>query len=115
MYAPTTVAELLALTSEQRSALRAVVFPGAEKVAACPRCVSCVDCAQCVDCVECEHCWQCDACALSTDCRACVGCVRCVDCTKCVDCLLCVGVIGGVMLRYVAWGFQLTRDEYLRL
>ena len=39
----------------------------------------------------------------------------CTDCTRCTDCTYCTGIIGGRFLKYVAYGVQLTREEYAAL
>lgn len=44
--------------------------------------------------------------------RAALDLVVVSDCTRCTDCADCIGIEGGQGLRYVAWGVQLTREEY---
>lgn len=40
------------------------------------------------------------------------SCVGCVDCMSCVGCKDCVGIYNGRNLKYVAYGIQLTKEEF---
>jgi hypothetical protein len=49
------------------------------------------------------------------DCADCVDCVRCADCVDCADCVRCVGIANGRDLRHVAYGVQLTAEQWDQL
>jgi hypothetical protein len=56
-----------------------------------------VDVSGCIDC---------------SDCTGCTDCIDCTDCTRCTDCTDCAGIQNGCELRYIAWGVQLTKEQW---
>ena len=63
----------------------------------------------CSDCSDCSDCYSCTGCA---GCADCYGCYNCTRCTGCSDCSCCYGIIGGKNLQHVAFGVQLTAEQY---
>lgn len=62
--------------------------------------------------VLCKHC---DGCIRCTECFACDNCTNCIGCSFCyrsIECTSCIGIQGGYGLIYVAFGVQLTSEEY---
>jgi hypothetical protein len=54
-------------------------------------------------------------CGSNVDCRSCTNCVRCTNCDGCRDCADCIGIRFGTGLRFVAYGIQLTADQWALL
>ena len=107
-----TKSELLALTVDELGSLSAVKVDGASSntyctgCAHCKYCTGCTGCTRCTGCAYCTDCTDCKGCTYCTDCKGCKGCTDCTDCTDCT------GIIGGRSLQFVAYGAQLTREEY---
>ena len=104
--------ELLALTVDELGALSAVKVDGASSN---KYCTHCTDCTHCTGCAHCKYCTRCTGCTGCTDCTDCTDCAGCTDCTHCTHCADCTGIIGGRSLQYVAYGVQLTSEEYAAL
>jgi hypothetical protein len=83
--------ELLALSPSELTALPAVDMTSETRAWTNAYCTSCVRCYRCVHCHD------------------------CYDCSVCYDCNDCIGITHGWSLRFVAWGMQLTEDEYRQL
>ena len=66
----------------------------------------------CTDCTRCAGCWDCTRCTGCTRCADCTDCTRCTGCTRCNDCADCTGIKNGRGLRYVAFGVQLTAQQW---
>jgi len=75
----------------------------------CKDCISCGYCTACIHCISCENCMQCMDCE---DCFDCTGCQSCINCWGCRDC---IGIKDGKGLVYVAYGIQLTKEQYKTL
>ena len=97
-----TKEQLLAMTPDQRKALGNVSMKKDTNS-------NCADCAGCKGCTDCKGCMECMDC---TYCNDCAGCTGCTSCTGCKDCTDCTGITGGRKLQYVAYGIQLTKEEY---
>ena len=101
-----TPEEILALTPAEYGQLLPFDCTG------CTRCNDCADCTGCTDCTRCTRCWDCARC---TGCTRCSGGWDCTDCTRCTDCWDCAGIENGRGLRYVAFGVQLTAQQWQQL
>jgi len=100
--------ELLAMQPEERAVLERVnVAP--EDNTDCSGCSRCLSCSGCLSCSYCSYCSGCSGCS------RCSRCSDCSDCSGCSDCSYCCGIINGKDLRFVAWGVQLTEEEYRRI
>jgi hypothetical protein len=95
-----TPEQLLALPPAEREALPRHDFGSKPTRGDCTGCISCTDCMSCTDCTDC------------TDCARCAGCANCTGCADCADCR---SISCGKGLRYVAWGVQLTAEQYAQL
>lgn len=93
----------------------------------CNRCKNCNTCCYCSDCISCTHCFSCangealDLCTRVLDsehcntCHDCLYCKYCDFCTTCRDCMFCMYITNGHNLMFVAFGVQLTREQYIAL
>jgi hypothetical protein len=109
-----TKEELLQMTDSERNALPRFKYEPVDSY----NCYDCTDSYNCYDCTECTNCTYCANCTRCRDCTYCANCTRCRDCTDCTDCTYCrncIGIINGKDLRYVAYGVQLTEEEWKRL
>ena len=100
------------MTSCRSTCIRCTCCTGCEK---CDFCTDCNDCTACAECQECNECVQCDYCKECESCTDCSYCKECTDCENCVGCRYCAecrGITYATGLRYVAWGIQLTREEW---
>jgi hypothetical protein len=88
-------AELLSLSRDDLLSLPTFAF-----------CRGCADCWDCLGCADCSVCLRCSGCS---------DCVRCADCSGCSGCTDCVGIAGAIGLQYMAYGTQLTSDEWTSL
>ena len=108
-----TPEELLTMTPEER-AKPAPVLMGSEGTGCvgCTNCEHCAICTNCMGCTNCTNCWYCKNCTNCEHCKKCMGCTKCTDCWSCTKC---IGIVGGNGLRYVAWGVQLTAEQWGQL
>lgn len=71
-----------------------------------------IDCTGCHRCARCTNSIYCTCCSDCTNCGDCVGCINCINCTICTNCTNCIGIKNGYGFQYVAYGVQLTKEEY---
>lgn len=110
-----TAEQLIALGKEGRKNLLQVsvkVNINCFECRQCNRCTNCNKCYNCNFCINTEYSTNCFNCFGCFNCDKCINCSSCDQCYECTDCFKCMQIIGGQNLKFVAYGIQLTEDQY---
>lgn len=111
-----TPEELLSLPREEIGKLETFEYvSGGVGCIGCTHCFDCEYCSDCSVCFDCRSCYRCKDCHLCVICIDCVECSNCRSCKNCFNCSHCIGITGGNGKMHVAWGVQLTEEQWEKL